>query len=34
MTHTLGSMRSLGIIDYPQRGHVVALAVLFPAGLS
>lgn len=27
-----GRLRSLGLIDYPQNGHVVALALLFPKG--
>jgi hypothetical protein len=28
-TNNLGSLRSLGLIDYPQPGHVAALPVLF-----
>jgi hypothetical protein len=28
-TNNLGSLRSLGLIDYPQPGQVVALPVLF-----
>ena len=27
--NNLGRLRSLGLIDYPDRGHVVALPVLF-----
>lgn len=33
-TNDLGAMRSLGIIDYPQPGHVAATELLFPAGLT
>lgn len=33
-TNNLGSLRSLGLLDYPQPGHVVATALLFPNGLK
>ncbi len=29
----LGSLRTLGVIDYPERGAVVATELLFPEGL-
>ncbi len=32
-TNNLGSLRSLGVIDYPQPGYVVATTLLFPEGL-
>lgn len=32
--NNLGALRSLGAIDYPQAGHVVATALLFPKGLA
>ena len=28
--NNLGALRSLGLIDYPQRGQVAATALLFP----
>jgi hypothetical protein len=31
-TNNLGSLRSLGLIDYPEPGMVAALPVLFPGG--
>lgn len=30
----LGALRSLGVIDYPKPGRVVATALLFPAGVK
>lgn len=33
-TNAIGRLRSLGMIDYPERGQVVATSVLFPAGLK
>jgi hypothetical protein len=33
-TNNLGSLRSLGLIDYPQGGFVAATGLLFPDGLS
>ena len=33
-TNNLGALRSLGVLDYPQPGHVVATDLLFPAGLK
>lgn len=32
-TNPLGSLRSLGLVDYPNSAEVVATAVLFPEGL-
>lgn len=32
--NNLGALRSLGLIDYPRSGFVVATALLFPEGLS
>jgi hypothetical protein len=31
--NNLGALRTLGVIDYPQRGEVVATKLLFPEGL-
>ena len=33
-SNNLGALRSLGLVDYPQSGHVAATALLFPAGLE
>jgi hypothetical protein len=33
-TNNLGALRSLGLIDYPQPGYVVATELLFPEGLQ
>jgi hypothetical protein len=33
-TNNLGSLRSLGLIDYPQSGYVAATTLLFPDGLD
>ncbi len=33
-SNNLGALRSLGLVDYPQSGHVAATALLFPAGLK
>lgn len=33
-TNNLGSLRSLGLIDYPERGTAAATELLFPAGLA
>lgn len=32
--NNLGALRSLGLIDYPSDGYVVATSLLFPEGLS
>jgi hypothetical protein len=32
-TNNLGNLRSLGLIDYPQQGYVVATELLFPPSL-
>jgi Mn-dependent DtxR family transcriptional regulator len=32
-TNNLGALRSLGLVDYPQRGFVAATALLFPEGM-
>jgi hypothetical protein len=32
--NTVGSLRTMGVADYPDKGTVVATAVLFPEGLS
>lgn len=32
--NNLGSLRSLGLIDYPKQGYVVATKLLFPDGLQ
>lgn len=31
--NNLSALRSLGLIDYPERGYLVALPILFPEGL-
>lgn len=31
--NNVGALRGLGLVDYPQRGQVVATALLFPEGL-
>ena len=33
-SNNLGALRSLGLVDYPQSGHVAATALLFPVGLE
>ena len=33
-SNNLGALRSLGLVDYPQSGHVAATALLFPVGLK
>ena len=33
-SNNLGALRSLGLVDYPQSGHVAATALLFPIGLE
>ena len=33
-TNNLGSLRTLGVIDYPQTGYVAATDLLFPPGLT
>ena len=33
-SNNLGALRSLGVVDYPQSGHVAATELLFPAGLN
>lgn len=33
-SNNLGAMRSLGLLDYPNKGYVVATALLFPPGLT
>ncbi len=32
-TNNLGALRSLGLVNYPEKGQVVATALLFPSGL-
>lgn len=32
--NNIGALRSLGLLDYPQPGHVVATDLLFPKGLK
>jgi len=33
-TNNLGRLRTLGVIDYPSNGYVVATALMFPKGLG
>ena len=33
-SNNLGALRSLGLVDYPQSGHVAATELLFPDGLK
>ena len=33
-SNNLGALRSLGLVDYPQSGHVAATVLLFPVGLE